>query len=99
MILAQYVFLGLYLATEAVVMILYHRSKVVPQWAMLFLALSNRLYSIYYLRLFNESVLMLPVYLSLCHSPFLLDFSLVCSLPINNGSGECSFSPFRSPSK
>ena len=28
---AQYIFLGLYLATEAVVMILYHRSKVVPQ--------------------------------------------------------------------
>ncbi|CBK24812.2 uncharacterized protein [Blastocystis hominis] len=63
--LAQYIFLGLYLATEAVVMILYHRSKVVPQWAMLFLALSKRLKSIYYLRLFNESVLMLPVYLSI----------------------------------
>ena len=29
--LAQYIFLGLYLATLAVVMVLYHRSKVVPQ--------------------------------------------------------------------
>ncbi|KNB42474.1 mannosyltransferase [Blastocystis sp. subtype 4] len=63
--LAQYIFLGLYLATLAVVLILYHRSNVVPQWALLLLCLSKRVKSIYYLRLFNEAVLMLPLYLSI----------------------------------
>ncbi|KAK8803116.1 hypothetical protein WA588_002272, partial [Blastocystis sp. NMH] len=63
--LAQYLFLGLYLATLAVVLILYHRSNVVPQWAFLLLCLSKRVKSIYYLRLFNEAVLMLPLYLAI----------------------------------
>lgn len=80
-------------------MILYHRSKVVPQWAMLFLGLSKRLKSIYYLRLFNESVLMLPVYLSMYSLSLVCYFSVVCSFPISSGSGACSYSPFRSPSR
>ena len=54
--LAQYIFLGLYLCTVAAAMLLYHRSRAVPQWVMLLLCVSKRLRSIFYLRLFNDGV-------------------------------------------
>ena len=76
LVVAQYIFLGLYLLTLAVVMILYHRSNAVPQydlptrcdcrrWSILLLCMSRRIKSIYYLRLFNEATLMLPLYLAM----------------------------------
>ena len=56
---AQWCFAGVYLATHAVVLSLYVRSKVVPPLALCLLSLSKRLHSIYVLRCFNDGAAML----------------------------------------
>ncbi|KAJ3166107.1 dolichyl-P-Man:Man(5)GlcNAc(2)-PP-dolichol alpha-1,3-mannosyltransferase [Geranomyces variabilis] len=62
--LAQYLFAGLYVGTLAVVMAIYRRSVLVNRpYVLVFLTLSKRLHSIYVLRLFNDPVAMLPLYL------------------------------------
>ncbi|BDA45052.1 Dol-P-Man:Man(5)GlcNAc(2)-PP-Dol alpha-1,3-mannosyltransferase [Coccomyxa sp. Obi] len=61
---AQYVFAVLYIATQAVVLWLYIKAKVIPPWALTLLALSKRLHSIFMLRLFNDCVAMLLAYVA-----------------------------------
>lgn len=56
---AQWFFAGVYLATHAVVLALYVRSRTVPPWALALLSLSKRLHSIYVLRCFNDGAAML----------------------------------------
>ena len=51
--LAQYLFIGLYLATLALVLVCY-RSAGTPPWVLPMLVLSKRLHSIFMLRLFND---------------------------------------------
>ncbi|TPX60518.1 dolichyl-P-Man:Man5GlcNAc2-PP-dolichol alpha-1,3-mannosyltransferase [Powellomyces hirtus] len=63
-LLAQYIFAGVYVATLAIVMALYRRSAMVQRpYVLVFLSLSKRLHSIYVLRLFNDPIAMLPLYL------------------------------------
>lgn len=51
--LAQYLFVGLYLATLALVLVCY-RNAGAPPWVLPMLVLSKRLHSIFVLRLFND---------------------------------------------
>ena len=60
----QYIFTGLYLATQAAVMALYIRAASLPPWSLALLAASRRLHSLYLLRLFNDCWAMLAAYLA-----------------------------------
>eukprot|EP00897_Mesotaenium_endlicherianum_P010505 jgi/Mesen1/9483/ME000063S08930 len=51
---AQVIFGALYVVNQALVLLIYVRSKVVPPWALVLLALSKRVRSIFMLRLFND---------------------------------------------
>ena len=77
---AQFIFLGFYLATQAVVMVLYREGVLKPlypqkesnanriwSWRLLLivLCLSKRIHSIFMLRLFNDGPTMLLLYLSM----------------------------------
>jgi alpha-1,3-mannosyltransferase len=59
---AQYIFAGLYLATQYVVFSIYRASKRVPPLVIIMLCLSKRLHSIYMLRCFNDPVAMFLLY-------------------------------------
>ncbi|KAJ0402901.1 hypothetical protein ATCC90586_006023 [Pythium insidiosum] len=61
---AQYIFLGFYLVTIATVLAIYYRARVLPPWAAVFLCISKRLHSIYMLRLFNDGVAMMLLYIA-----------------------------------
>lgn len=54
--------MGVYLLTQAVVMLLYAKSEAMPPYLHIFLSLSKRLHSIYILRLFNDCWTMLIAY-------------------------------------
>ncbi|KAJ2826689.1 dolichyl-P-Man:Man(5)GlcNAc(2)-PP-dolichol alpha-1,3-mannosyltransferase [Coemansia erecta] len=58
---AQYVFMGVYLATLVLVLCIYRRARVPPVLLVLLVA-SKRLHSIFVLRLFNDGVAMLFAY-------------------------------------
>lgn len=60
----QVIFVGLYLATQAVVMALYIRAKSLPPWALALLCFSRRLHSIFLLRLFNDCWAMFVAYVA-----------------------------------
>lgn len=62
--LVQVLFAALYLATEALVMLLYARSAAVPPYVHALLAISKRIHSIYVLRLFNDCWTMLLAYVA-----------------------------------
>ncbi|KAJ2789573.1 dolichyl-P-Man:Man(5)GlcNAc(2)-PP-dolichol alpha-1,3-mannosyltransferase [Coemansia linderi] len=61
--LAQYVFLGIYVATQVLLLAIYQKARVPPVLAGL-LVLSRRLHSIYVLRLFNDCVAMVFAYIA-----------------------------------
>ncbi|KAI9017546.1 glycosyltransferase [Gaertneriomyces semiglobifer] len=63
--LAQYLFVGLYVATLIVVLSIYRRSSTTPPYVCILLVLSKRLHSVYMLRLFNGPWAMFFVYLSM----------------------------------
>lgn len=60
----QYIFAGLYLATQGVVMALYARARSLPPWSLALLCASRRLHSIFLLRLFNDCWAMLAAYVA-----------------------------------
>ncbi|KAK9473682.1 glycosyltransferase [Dipodascopsis tothii] len=62
--LAQWLFVGIYLATEAAVFRLYVRAKT-PLYAFPLVVLSKRLHSIYMLRMFNDGVAMLGAFIAM----------------------------------
>ncbi|KAJ2120396.1 dolichyl-P-Man:Man(5)GlcNAc(2)-PP-dolichol alpha-1,3-mannosyltransferase [Coemansia sp. RSA 720] len=67
---AQYVFLGVYLATQALALMIYRRARM-PPIVLPLLVVSKRLHSIFVLRLFNDPVAMLFAYaavLSMTHA-------------------------------
>jgi hypothetical protein len=64
--LAQYIFIGLYLATLVLVMQCYRQAKV-PPYVFPLLVLSRRLHSIFFLRLFND-----------CFAVFFLFLAIFC---------------------
>lgn len=86
--LAQHVYLGLYLATVAVVLETYRRCGV-PRWAWPLACLSYRVHSLYLLRLFNDAPTMLLLHsfvLAYACRRFLLGallFSAALSLKMN----------------
>lgn len=61
---AQYIFLGFYLITIATMLAIYNRARVMPPWAVVFLCISKRLHSIYMLRLFNDGVAMMLLFIA-----------------------------------
>ena len=63
-LLPQYIFAGVYLATQAVVMALYARARSLPPWSLAVLCASRRLHSIFLLRLFNDCWAMLAAYVA-----------------------------------
>ncbi|KAK3761889.1 hypothetical protein RRG08_060623 [Elysia crispata] len=63
--LAQYIFMGIYLLNLIVVFDIYRFAKRVPPYVFFFMcALSYRIHSIYVLRLFNDPVAMLCLYIA-----------------------------------
>nr|SVE72896.1 EOG090X04XE [Ceriodaphnia reticulata] len=61
--LAQYIFCGIYLITLALVFRIYHKSKKIPPYMLIFICCTSyRAHSIYVLRLFNDPVAMLFLY-------------------------------------
>lgn len=64
--LAQYIYIGIYLLQLILVLRIYIKSKKVPPYVLVLTALtSHRIHSIYLLRLFNDPVAVLFLYLSL----------------------------------
>ncbi|XP_071805611.1 dol-P-Man:Man(5)GlcNAc(2)-PP-Dol alpha-1,3-mannosyltransferase-like isoform X2 [Asterias amurensis] len=64
--LAQFIFAGLYLITLPLVFRIYNRTKRVPPYVLFFMCCASyRIHSIYILRLFNDPVAMLFLYLSI----------------------------------
>jgi alpha-1,3-mannosyltransferase len=85
---AQSIFLSLYLITQAIVFMIYHRVKC-PPYVLVLLCISKRIHSIFLLRCFNDGIAMMLVYASIL---FLLHrrhifasvfFSLALSVKMN----------------
>ena len=87
--LAQWVFTALYLATSATTLYIYKKAQLCPPWVAALLVLSRRVHSIFMLRLFNDGVAMLLLYVSMAlymHRRKLLAcvfFSLAVSIKMN----------------
>ncbi|ORX46012.1 glycosyltransferase family 58 protein [Piromyces finnis] len=63
--LAQYIFMGLYIATLVVILKIYQKSKTLPTVGIYLLLLSKRLHSIYVLRCFNDPVAIFFIFCAL----------------------------------
>nr|SVE84217.1 EOG090X04XE [Daphnia pulex] len=62
---AQYIFCGFYLVTVALVFSIYSKSRKIPPYMLIFICCTSyRVHSIYVLRLFNDPVAMMFLYLS-----------------------------------
>eukprot|EP00794_Sanderia_malayensis_P015332 gene15333-16910_t len=65
--LAQFVFVALYLFFLVAIFYIYHKTQLVPPFAMFFMCCASyRIHSIFVLRLFNDPVAMFFFYLSVC---------------------------------
>lgn len=62
--LAQWFFLGFYLCLIAVVLAVYKQTRRVPAWGLLLVVCSRRIHSIFVLRLFNDGIAMLVLYIA-----------------------------------
>ncbi|XP_076472390.1 dol-P-Man:Man(5)GlcNAc(2)-PP-Dol alpha-1,3-mannosyltransferase-like [Babylonia areolata] len=63
--LGQYIFAALYLLTLSVIFLIYRRTRKVPPYVFFFMCCASyRIHSIYVLRLFNDPVAMLFLYLA-----------------------------------
>eukprot|EP00884_Botryococcus_braunii_P014202 jgi/Botrbrau1/22783/Bobra.0132s0109.1 len=86
---AQVIFVVLYMLNLALVLWIYIQAKAVPPWALILLALSKRVHSIYMLRLFNDGVAMFIAYGATAmmlkeHWVFaIVSFSLAVSVKMN----------------
>ncbi|EFP77390.2 uncharacterized protein PGTG_03346 [Puccinia graminis f. sp. tritici CRL 75-36-700-3] len=63
--LAQYLFGAIYLITMGFVLAIYKRCESLPTYAIFSLILSKRMHSIYVLRLFNDGIAMMGLYVSI----------------------------------
>ncbi|KAA1124448.1 dolichyl-P-Man:Man(5)GlcNAc(2)-PP-dolichol alpha-1,3-mannosyltransferase [Puccinia graminis f. sp. tritici] len=63
--LAQYLFGAIYLITMGCVLAIYKRCESLPTYAIFSLILSKRMHSIYVLRLFNDGIAMMGLYVSI----------------------------------
>ncbi|ETV85214.1 hypothetical protein H257_03031 [Aphanomyces astaci] len=62
--LAQYIFLGFYLITISAIFAIFYRSRVAPPWTAILVCTSKRLHSIYMLRLFNDGIAMMFLFIA-----------------------------------
>ncbi|KDO30871.1 hypothetical protein SPRG_04773 [Saprolegnia parasitica CBS 223.65] len=62
--LAQYIFLGFYLVMVATIFAIFYRARMCPPWTAMLVCTSKRLHSIYMLRLFNDGVAMMFLFLA-----------------------------------
>ncbi|KAI7901078.1 glycosyltransferase family 58 protein [Cokeromyces recurvatus] len=87
--LAQYIFEGIYLASQFVVCAIYRQSKKVPPYVILLLGCSKRFHSIFLLRCFNDPVAMLFMFgciLAMTYRRWTLStllFSIALSIKMN----------------
>jgi len=63
--LAQYIFLFFYLFNLFIIHLIYRSSKLIPPYVLILLSLSKRIHSIFVLRLFNDCLSMLFLYLAI----------------------------------
>jgi len=61
---AQYIFAGIYVLFIAVVFYVYKLSNTIPPWVLILVCFSRRIHSIFVLRLFNDPIAMLFLYIS-----------------------------------
>eukprot|EP01097_Dermamoeba_algensis_P001571 TRINITY_DN1590_c0_g2_i1.p1 TRINITY_DN1590_c0_g2~~TRINITY_DN1590_c0_g2_i1.p1 ORF type:complete len:433 (-),score=101.35 TRINITY_DN1590_c0_g2_i1:146-1270(-) len=62
---AQYIFMALYLIMLLIVFAIYSKFKKLPNWPLILLVVSKRIHSIFVLRLFNDCIAMLFLYLAI----------------------------------
>lgn len=60
----QWLFLAIYIALLAAVLAAYYKARACPPWVAALLCASRRIHSIFMLRLFNDGVAMLPLYIA-----------------------------------